>query len=145
MEKHPARKAFSLFVFISLGEAWSQPARPAAPGPPMPNLPDEAVVARFDDGTEFTMGDFKKYYQVLPPSNQQLALRDRAEFLHQWALFRKLAKQAEERKLADESPYKEALEYAKMQLLMQAMLNDVLNSPPVLPADILNYYDTNKE
>ncbi len=138
-------KAFILFVSICLGSAWAQTAPPAAPAPPMPNLPDEAVVATFDDGTQFTMGDFKKYYQVLPQSNQQMALRDRAEWLHQWALFRKLAKQAEEKKLAEEPPYKEAVEYSRMQILAQAMINDQLNSAAVQPADILKYYDNNKE
>lgn len=138
-------KAFILFVFICLAAAWAQTAPPAAPALQMPNLPDEAVVATFDDGTQFTMGDFKKYYQVLPPSNQQMALRDRTEFLHQWALFRKLAKQADEKKLSEESPYKEALEYSRMQLLFQARVNDELNSAMVEPADILKNYDANKE
>jgi peptidyl-prolyl cis-trans isomerase C len=142
-------KAFILFVFVCLGAgvpvAGAQTAPPAAPALQMPNLPDETVVAVFDDGTQFTMGDFKKYYQVLPQSNQQMALRDRTEFLHQWALFRKLAKQAEEKKLGEESPYKEALEYARMQVLIQARLNEELNSAAVQPADILKYYDANKE
>jgi parvulin-like peptidyl-prolyl isomerase len=138
-------KAFNLLVFICLGAAWAQTAPPPAPALPMPNLPDEAIVAKFDDGTQFTMGDFKKYYQVLPQSNQQLAIRDRAEFLHQWALFRKLAKQAEEQKLGEQSPYKEALEYARMQLMIQARLNEELNSAIVMPADVLKYYDANKQ
>ena len=138
-------KAFTLFVFTCLGVAWAQTAPPAAPAPQMPNLPDETVVAKFDDGTTFTMGDFKKYYQVLPPANQQMALRDRKAFLHQWGLFRKLAKQAEEQKLVEQSPYKEALEYSRMQLLTQARINEALNSATVEPAEILRYYATNKE
>ena len=128
-------KACTLFLFICLKVAplaaplgsWAQTAPPAAPLP-MPDLPDETLVAKFDDGTQLTMGDFKKIYHVLPPGNQQSALHDRKEFLHQWALFRKLAKQAEERKLAEESPYKEAMEYARMQVLIPARLNDELNS-----------------
>jgi peptidyl-prolyl cis-trans isomerase C len=138
-------KSFNLFVFICLGSAWAQTAPPAAPAPPMPNLPDEAIVAKFDDGTQFTMGDFKRYYQVLPPANQQMAIRDRSGFLHQWALFRKLAKQAEEQKLGEQSPYKEAAEYARMQVMIQARLNAELDSATVEPADIVKYYDANKE
>jgi len=111
----------------------------------MPNLPDEAVVAKFDDGTQFTMGDFKKYYQVLPPANQQMAIRDRSEFMHQWALFRKLAKQAEEQKLGEQSPYKEAVEYARMQVLIGARLNQEMNSATVEAVDVVKYYDANKE
>jgi parvulin-like peptidyl-prolyl isomerase len=142
-------KAFTLFVFTCLGAgvpvAGAQTAPPAAPAPQLPNLPDETIVAKFDDGTTFTMGDFKKYYQVLPPANQQMALRDRREFLHQWALFRKLAKQAEEQKLDEQSPYKEAAEYARMQVLIQARINEALNSATVEPAEILRNYDTHKE
>jgi peptidyl-prolyl cis-trans isomerase C len=146
-------KVFSLLVFICLGAGWAQTAPSAAPSagpsaapaPQMPNLPDEAVIATFDDGTKFTMGDFKKYYHVLPESNQQMAIRDRAEFLHQWALFRKLAKQADELKMGEQSPFKEALEYARMQVLIQARLNAELDSGTVEPADVLKYYDAHKE
>jgi peptidyl-prolyl cis-trans isomerase C len=139
-------KAFNLLIFICLSAAWAQTAPPAAaPAPQMPNLPDEAVVAIFDDGTQFTMGDFKKYYQVLPPANQQMALRNRAEFLHQWALFRKLAKQADEQKLGEQSPYMESLEYARMQILMGARINAEMDSATVEPDDILKYYDAHKE
>jgi peptidyl-prolyl cis-trans isomerase C len=148
----PAMKAFTLFVFTCLGfgvrgagAQTAPPAPPAASGPQIPDLPDETVVAKFDDGTTFTMADFKKYYQVLPPSNQQMALRDRKEFLHQWALFRKLARQAEEQKLDEQSPYKEAAEYARMQVLIQARINEALNSGIVEPAEIQTYYDSHKE
>jgi peptidyl-prolyl cis-trans isomerase C len=138
-------KALTLFVFTCLGAAWAQTAPPAAPAPQLPDLPDETVVAKFDDGTAFTMGDFKRYYQALPPANQQMALRDRKAFLQQWALFRKLAKQAEEQKLGEQSPYKEALEYSRMQLLTQARINEALNAATVEPAEILRYYEANKE
>jgi peptidyl-prolyl cis-trans isomerase C len=138
-------KAFSLFVLICLGTAWAQTSPPSMPAPQLPNLPDEAVIAKFDDGTTFTMGDFKKYYQVLPPQNQQMALRDRKEFLHQWALFRKLAKEADEQKLSEQSPYKEALEYSRMQVLIQARINEALNSAVIPPADILKTYESHKE
>jgi len=111
----------------------------------MPNIPDETVVAKFDDGTTFTMGDFKKYYQVLSPQQQQMAMSDRSKFLHQWALFRKLTKQAEELKLGEQSPYKESIEYSRMQVLIGARINEELNATTVQPADILKFYETNKQ
>jgi len=138
-------KASSLFLLISLGSAWAQTAPPAAPAPKMPDLPDETVVASFDDGTLFTMGDFKKYYQVLTPQQQQMAMSDRQKFLHQWALFRKLTKQAEDQKLGEQSPYKEAVEYSRMQVLIGARINEELNAATVLPADILRAYEANKQ
>jgi len=138
-------KAFTLIVFLRLGAVWAQTAPPPVPLPQIPNLPDETVIARFDDGTEFTMGDFKKYYQVLTPPQQQMAVSDRPKFLHQWALFRKLSKQAEELKLAERSPYQEAVEYSRMQVMIQARINEALNSATIEPASILRYYDANKD
>src|SRR5438477_1211124 len=158
---YPAMKVSSFFVFGSVIVVWvggaaaqiPPPAVPPAPppaaapasrpAPALPDLPEDTVIAKFDDGTQFTMGDFKKYYGVLPPAQQQMVIRDRAEFLHQWALFRKLAKQAEERKLEQESPYKEAIEYSRMQVLSGARINDELNSATVEPADVVKYYDAN--
>jgi len=138
-------KVLNLLVFI--GAAWAQNAPTPAPAAAnaMPNLPDEAVVAKFDDGTTFTMGEFKKFYNVLNPQQQQMALSDRTKFLHQWALFRKLNKEAEDMKLADQSPYKETIEYQRMQVLFGARVNEELNSTIVQPADILKWYETNKE
>jgi hypothetical protein len=68
----------SAILFACLTSVWAQtpvsqtqpPAVPAAaPAPKIPDLPDETVVAVFDDGTKFTMGDFKKVYGSLPPEN----------------------------------------------------------------------------
>jgi peptidyl-prolyl cis-trans isomerase C len=166
-----AMKAFIFLAFtclgaVSLGKIGAQtpppkaPVRhtPPAPAPPAPSAPapsasatqlpdlaDETVVAKFDDGTTFTMGDFKKYYQVLTPQNQQMALRDRSVFLHQWALFRKLAREAEEHKLDQQSPYKEAAEYARMQVLIQARINEAVTAATVEPAEVQSYYDGHQE
>jgi parvulin-like peptidyl-prolyl isomerase len=110
----------------------------------MPDLPDEAVVAIFGDGTKFTMGDFKAIYQALPPANQQMAMRNREVWLHQWELLRKLTKMAEDAKLDQESPYKEALAYGRMNVLATAEINAAFNLIVVEPAEIVKYYDSNK-
>ena len=78
---------------------------PAAPPAAMPNLPDDTEVAVFGDGTKLTMGEFRRIYEALPPANQQMALRNRAQWLHQWELLRKLTKMAEDAKLDQQSPY----------------------------------------
>jgi parvulin-like peptidyl-prolyl isomerase len=110
----------------------------------MPDLPDEAVVAIFGDGTKFTMGDFKTIYQALPPANQQMAMRNREVWLHQWELLRKLTKMAEDAKLDQESPYKESLAYSRMNVLATAEINAAFNLIVVEPAEIVKYYDSNK-
>ena len=134
-----------LCAFTLLSAAWAQPAAgPSSVPPPMPNIPDDEVVAIFGDGTKFTMGDFKRVYQVLSPSNQQMALRDREAFLHQWELWRKVTKVAELSKLDQESPYKEQLEYARMNVLLPAQINAVMNQSPIEPGEIVKHYDSNK-
>jgi peptidyl-prolyl cis-trans isomerase C len=141
-----------IFLLVSLSAGWAQqpqnaaPAAPApAPAPALPNLPDDQVIAEFEDGGRFTFGDFKRVYAVMPPQNQQMALRDRQMFLQQWALMRKLALMAEKEKLAETTPTKEALEYYRMQIMMQAELNTRMNSITVDPGAIVKTYDQNKE
>ena len=103
------------------------------------------MVAIFGDGTKFTMGDFKRIYAALPPANQQMALRNREMWLHQWELMRKLTKMAEDAKLDQESPYKENLAYARMNVLATAQINAAINLIVVEPGDIVKYYDSNKQ
>src|SRR5260370_37174513 len=143
-------KVLSLRIFASSSAAWAQtaPAPATAPAtarpPAMPDLPGETVVAIFGDGTKFTMADFRKIFEALPPANQQMALRNREQWLHQWELLRKLTKMAEDAKLDQESPYKEALTWVRMNVLPEGQINAAINQVVVEPADIVKYYDSNK-
>ena len=140
-------KVFCLLAFASFSAIWAQsaPGAPAAAPPAMPDLPDDAVVAIFGDGTKFTMGNFRKVFEALPPVNQQMALRNREQWLHQWELFRKLTKMAEDAKLDQESPYKETLAYQRMTVLATAQINAAMNLIVVEPGEIVKYYDSNKQ
>jgi hypothetical protein len=121
-------------------------AQVAAPNaPPVLSVPDETVIAVFDDGTKMTAGEFKALYTVLPANSQQAATRDRKGFLEQWALFRKLAAVAEKKKLDETSPSKEALEYNRLLILSQAAVNDELTNTIPAPGETEKYYETNKE
>ncbi|MEO8592363.1 MAG: peptidylprolyl isomerase [Candidatus Solibacter sp.] len=138
-------KVLCLLVFAATSVVWAQSA-PATPAPPaLPDLPDDAVVAVFGDGTKFTMGDFRKIYVALPPNNQQLALQNRALFLKQWELLRNLTKLAEDAKLDQESPYRETLSYGRMNVLATAQINHALNQIVVEPAEVVKYYDDNRQ
>src|SRR5215467_10088794 len=97
-------KVPTAILFACLSSAWAQapmaPLTPApAPATALPDLPDQTVIAIFDDGVQFTIGDFKKIYAILPPQNQQMAMKDRRTFLQQWAFMRKLSQMAEKEKL----------------------------------------------
>ena len=142
-------KVLTVFLFACCSVAWAQtapaPGPAGTPAPQMPDIPDQTTVAVFDDGVKLTMGDFKKIFAVLPPENQPLALRNRQTFLQQWAFMRKLAQMAEEQKLDLESPAREQLEYSRLMVLSQAKLAAALNSITVEPAEIVKFYDTDKE
>jgi len=111
----------------------------------MPDLPDQTVVAVFEDGVKLTMGEFRKIYAVLPPQNQQLALRDRKLFLQQWAFMRKLSQMAEKEQLDQLSPTRETLDYYRMMILSQIKLQAAVDATSVDPTAIVKYYDVNKE
>ncbi len=139
-------KVLLLLAFLGVSAVWAQTAPvPATPPPSMPDLPDETVVAIFGDGTKFTMGEFKRIYEALPAPNQQMAMRNREQWLHQWELLRKLTKLAEEAKLDQESPYKETLMYQRMNVLATGQINVEINRVVVEPGDIVKYYDSNKQ
>ena len=138
-------KFLSVFLLACFSAAWAQTTAAPAPPPQMPDIPDQATIAVFEDGVKLTMGDFKKIFAVLPPENQPMALRDRQTFLQQWGFMRKLAQMAEKLKLDQESPAKDQIEYARLMILSQAKLAEALNSITVEPAEIVKFYDTDKE
>jgi peptidyl-prolyl cis-trans isomerase C len=139
-------KLASIPLFLCLS-VWAQTPAPAgAPAPgQLPNLPDGQVIAIFDDGVKFTMGDFKRIYAALPLETQKMAAMDRQKFLQQWAFFRKLTKMAEADRLDQESPTKELIEYNRMTVLMNAELSRALLNITVEPEEIVKYYDEHKE
>src|SRR5579864_2729854 len=136
-------KVLSLFAFTCT--ILSAQTAPAPTLPDLPDLPDKTVIAVFDDGVQLSMGDFKKLYAVLPPTNQQGALRDRKSFLEQYALMRKLVQMAEKEKLDQVSPNKEALEWNRFLILGQARMNQEVMGANVDPDEIGKYYEANKE
>src|ERR1035437_9232968 len=143
-------KTFAFLAFACLGAAWAQTgsmssSQPAAPPPALPDIPDDAVVAKFDDGSAFTMGDFKRLLEVLPPQNQQLALRNRRVFVEQWGFMRRLARMAEQTGLDKQSPAREQMDYNRMMILGQAELSNALNGLVVDDAEIPKYYEAHKD
>jgi len=133
-----------LSLFACVGAILSAQGQPPAPVPDFPDLPDNTVIAVFDDGTQYSLGEYKKLYAALP-GNQQVMLRNRKEFLEQYALMRRLARLAEEEKLDRTSPNKEALEFNRQYLLSQAKLNQEVMSQSVEPEEIDKAYEARKE
>ena len=137
-------KVLSVFLFTCSLFAQPAAAPPPSLSPAVAALPDETVIAVFDDGAKFTMGDFKKLFAALPENSQQNIMRDRKGFLEQYGLMRKLAHMAEEAKLDQASPTKESIEFNRLFILSQAKMNAEVMSADVQPEEITKYYEDNK-
>ena len=79
-----------VFFFLCFG-AFAQTKPPAPTPPPVPDIPDETVIAIFDDGTPFTMREFKLILAEQPRDNQPGFMANRKEFVEWWARMRKIA------------------------------------------------------
>jgi parvulin-like peptidyl-prolyl isomerase len=101
-------------------------------------------VATFEDGAKYTMAEFRGFFAALSPNQQQMLMKDPAEALHQLAVLRKMTQMAEEKKLQEQTPYKQAIEQQRMSVLSGALINETLNSFMVEPADIVKSYESNK-
>jgi peptidyl-prolyl cis-trans isomerase C len=150
-------------LFLITAAVWAQSAAPPAvpPAPAPARSPDtvkstfdvgralatispDTVVATFDDGRKLTVGELNSFLAAMPPNMQQAARRDRKAFVQQFALMHRLSEMAEKAKLDQQSPTREALEFNRMYLLMNAQLHEVLTTINVTPAESQSFYDANK-
>lgn len=150
-------KSPCLLLLVCLGAASAQtpapppasprpaPTAPAKPAAALPNLPDPTVIAVFQDGTKFTMGDLRKLYPALQPQLQKAVKEDPVEFFHEYATMLKYEQIALEKKLDEQSPTKERIMWDRLFNLYMATLQDVFSTTTVDPNEIVNYYGKNKE
>ncbi len=136
-------KAFSILLLACL--AAQAQTTPPAPAPTLPDLPDNTVLAVFEDGYSMTMGEFKKIYSMLPPQAQQNAVKQPESFFKGWGVMRRLAHLAEQQKLDEQSPTRETLDYYRMNILSQAEMQDALGHITVPPADATRYYEAHQD
>jgi peptidyl-prolyl cis-trans isomerase C len=154
------------FFLIMPAAVWAQSAAPpAAPAGQAPVAPEgqspqvitstfdvgqhlaaalNTVVATFDDGRKLTVGELQSFLAAMPPNMQQAAQRDRKAFVQQVALMHHLSEMAEKAKLDQQSPTREALDFNRMYLLMNAQLHEVLNGIQAPLAEERTFYDANK-
>lgn len=107
------------------------------------NPSPDTVVATIE-GKKMTYGELERFMQGLPPQTRQTAMRNRKQFIQQFALMQRLSELAEKSKLDEKSPYKEAIAFNRMNILMQAQINETYNSFPVLHEEEQKFYEENK-
>jgi hypothetical protein len=146
-----------LLFLVCLGAASAQtPPPPAASpkpaaavqpkaAPAIPDLPDDAVIAEFQDGLSLTMGELKKIYPALPPSMQTGLTKDPQEFFHEYALLLKYDQLAREHKLDEQSPTKETLYFSRLYNMAMALVQEVMKTATVDDNEIVNYYGQHRE
>jgi len=147
-------KAFSLALFASAllcGQAPSPvqvtPGTPAVGAPATaasaPSVPPDTVVLEVA-GKKYTAAEIDKVIAALPPQVQQTA-HSQPQMLNQVFLMQRLAADAEKAGLDKEPPYKEALEFNRMQVLSQAQLMMIQNGGTVSSDDQEKYYKEHPE
>jgi peptidyl-prolyl cis-trans isomerase C len=109
----------------------------AAQAPPPPVTP-ETVVAKTADGKDITVADVQKIVQV--PQAAQALHQDPAYALQMVVLEKYLADEAAKLKLGEDSPWREQIEVATENVLMQAMMRHVSDNYPVTPEQTETYY-----
>ncbi|MEO8100637.1 MAG: peptidylprolyl isomerase [Acidobacteriota bacterium] len=105
-----------------------------------PRREDPNHVVATVDGKDLTLAELQKIMLVAPPdwvnnfrTNPQFALG-------QWFIIQQLGKEAEARKLDQQSPLKEQIEANRMNYLAGARMNEEVNSFPVSNDMIAAYY-----
>ncbi len=123
----------------------AQPGIPAqvVPAPPPAAVAPDSVVLEVA-GKKYTAAEIDKLIESLPPQYHQAA-KSQPQALNQVFLIKRLVADAEKAELDKKSPYKEQLEYNRMQVLSQAELFVYGNSIVVTAEDQEKYYKANPD
>jgi peptidyl-prolyl cis-trans isomerase C len=105
--------------------------------------PPEATVATVN-GKKITAKQLEEFAKGMPAQFQQFYEQDREGFLKQYAVMMKFSAIAEEQKVDQTAPYKQRLEFARLQQLAQFVLEDYRNKIAVSEADMAEFYEKNK-
>jgi peptidyl-prolyl cis-trans isomerase C len=104
------------------------------------NVPPETVVATIE-GKAMTAAQITNWVNALPGQLPQFFDRDPKEFTKQLAMLLKLAKIAETEKVDQATPYRERLEYARANVLMQSLIELRMNKTEITEEDVVKGYE----
>ena len=126
-------------VFTAIGLAQTP-----APPPTAPAMAPDTVLAEYGDGKKLTYGELEKFLSVLPAQTRAGVMRDRKQLVEKYLLMKKMSELAEKDKLDEKSPYKEAIDSYRMNMLMQAEIQKISSEFPVRVEEQQAYYDQHK-
>jgi parvulin-like peptidyl-prolyl isomerase len=132
-------KALCLFTLLGASFAQSQPAPP-------PAEKGDTVIARFvEDGGTLTLDEYNGLLQLRPGWQG----RPREEVIHKYAILRKFAQLAQEKKLNEQSPFKEQLkailDFDILYNMADFLVQDTANGITVDHSEIEKYYNDHKD
>jgi len=110
---------------------------------PAPDIKPDAVVVTMN-GRAVTRAELERMLLPLPPASKATIMRDPQAFLQNLAWLEAMVKLAEEKKLEQQSPYRERIEQLRSQILAQALVDDYSNHIHILPEVQRKYYDANR-
>ncbi len=111
---------------------------------PLTKLPADTVVATIN-GKNVTAGDLQVVLLSLRPEYLTKIEADRKEFVIQYGTLMRLVDLARQAKLADQSPYKEQIEYQTIMVLQHAAIEQHKRDLKVTAEDVKTYYDGNQD
>jgi len=112
--------------------------------PPTADLKPDTVIATID-GRKLTYGEIDKFLDPLGPQRKAQALADPTGLIKQYAFQLKLVELAEKDKLDQASPYKEALEVQRRNILSEAEFDYKAQHTLITPEFQKKTYEDHKD
>lgn len=106
--------------------------------------PEDSALAILN-GAKLTAGELQALLRGASPQVQQNFRANPKQFLTELARMRLLVAEAEKEKLAEQSPCREQLEWARSDALSQALLNDYNRRNLVTPEEEKKYYEAHRD
>ncbi len=106
--------------------------------------PPSTVVATVG-GKKLTGVEIEEFVRGLPPQFQQMYSQDRESFLKQMAMLYKFSDLALADKIDQMTPYKQRMEFTRLQTLAQGYVETYRNKIAVADEDVAKFYEANKQ
>jgi parvulin-like peptidyl-prolyl isomerase len=129
-------------VLLLLAGMLSAQTPGAAPGSPKP-LADAHVLATLDN-QQFTVAQLRELLTGAPDLALRSAAADPREFLVSVLLYRKMRADSLKTGYYKKTPYRERLDWARMQILQGALFTEKTREFAIREEDARRYYDGNK-